>query len=352
VRFSAFGRQWHWRVSPNTHLLASLPRTQKTALSADTSLWQGQGISHPGHWLRFSVWNNAKTGLREIHGMWWDGLDFYVIEPAHATPLAERLEKAGVPASGLVTYRLSDVRWNRPLACGTGDEENDFSRDYDMLFAEMRSGLKSSQDSQAATLQLNVAIVADTFYQNHWGSNTSSSILNLMNNVDGIYSNQIGVTLNLSQLLMLNDNGPMTATDSAVLLPQFRDWVGAGNLVNPGLAHLFTSRNLDGNIKGRAYLNVLCGGQWGTGIDEVVGNSYETIIVAHEMGHNFGADHDGDANGSCPNEPPNTYIMSPTVSASYTNFSACSVNVLTTSAGVASCLVPVGSDLIFAHGFE
>ncbi len=353
----AFGQEWQWQVTANTRLLATVPAQQRKKWLTGASLWQGRSPQNPQAWLRFSLWNNPVTGQTEWHGLWWDGAEFYRIAPAHATALASHFEKLGQSERTLV-YRLSDVVADARLACGVNDADDadnfqplatDHYRD---LFSELDERWKSAQSDAAASSQLNVAIVADTYYQSQWGSNTTASILNLMNNVDGIYSNQIGVTLNISQILVLNDNGPMTATDSGVLLPQFRDWVGAGNLNNPGLAHLFTSRNLDGNIKGRAYVNVLCAGQWGTGIDEIVGNSYETIIVAHEIGHNFGADHDGDAAGSCPNEPANTYIMSPVVSASYTSFSPCSQNILVNNAAAAACITPVANDLIFAHGFE
>ncbi len=359
LAFSAFGRHWQWQVQDNARLLEKLGQNQRQRLSDRVSLWQGVDLHHPAHWLRFSLWHDPSTGQTELHGMWWDGSELYLLSPVGQTALATAAAKRGRDADTTVAYRLSDVIPSEPLACGvnnpvgSGEGPGDgFNGKYQQLLADLKQKVAETRQPDAATSQLNVAIVADTFYQNHWGNNTTASILNLMNNVDGIYSNQIGVTLNVAQILTLNDNGPMTATDSGVLLPQFRDWVGAGNLTNPGLAHLFTSRNLDGNIKGRAYVNVLCAGKWGTGIDEIVGNSYETIIVAHEMGHNFGADHDGDSNGSCPNEPPNTYIMSPTVSASYTDFSPCSASVVTTNAGVASCIVPVGNDVIFAHGFE
>ncbi len=351
VVFTAFGQSWRWQVSPNRQLLAQLPPAQKKTLAEDISLWKGHDKAHPERWIRFSLWRDPRTGETQLHGMWWDGRDFYLIKPVSGTPLEKTFAARGWPQSSTVAYRLADVISQQSLACGV-DGNHDFSPGYQGLLSDLHSAVKNTVLPSVATQQLNVAIVADTFYQNWWGANTTNSILNLMNNVDGIYNNQIGVAVVVSQLVMLTDNAGMTATDSGVLLEQFRDWVGAGNLNNPGLAHLFTSRNLDGNIKGRAWLGVLCAGRWGTGIDEIVGNSYETIIVAHEMGHNFGADHDGDANGSCPNEPINTYIMSPSVTASYTNFSPCSANVLVNAAASASCLLPLGPDLIFLHGFE
>ncbi len=346
--FRAFGRQWRWQVKRNQRLLEGLPAKIRANLSHTVQLWKGRSLESPDGWLRFSLWQPEDSGMPELHGLWWDGQEFYVLAPLFRTTLDSSMP-AGIDRRAIVVYRLADVVYDQPV---NGAHEQDFLHAPRHLVDELRTRFKAAQETGAATQQLNVAIVADTFYQSLWGGSTTSSILNLMNNVDGIYSNQIGVAVAVSQIVTLSNNAGMTATDPITLLEQFRDWVGAGNISNPGLAHLFTSRDLDGNVKGIAWVNVLCAGALGTGVDEVVGASYETILVAHEMGHNFGADHDGDANGSCPDEPIETYIMSPSVSASYTNFSPCSVTVLENAAAAATCLVPLGPDLIFQHGFE
>ena len=40
----------------------------------------------------------------------------------------------------------------------------------------------------------------------------------------------------------------------------------------------------------------------------------DSLVSAHEIGHNFGADHDGDSQGSCPNTPSSGFLMAPIVS--------------------------------------
>ncbi len=359
LAFSAFGHHWQWQVQDNARLLEKLGQNQRQRLSRRVSLWQGRDPHHPAHWLRFSLWQNPSTGQSELHGMWWDGSELYLLAPVGRTALATAAAKRGSDPDTTVAYRLSDVIPSEPLACGvntpdgSGEGPGDgFNGKYQQLLADLKQSLAETRQSGAATSQLNVAIVADTFYQSHWGSNTTASILNLMNNVDGIYSNQVGVAIAVSALLTPNTNGGMTSTDPSTLLGQFDSWISQNNVTNPGLAHLFTSRNLDGSTIGLAWIDVLCRQSQGTGIDEIVGNSWETLLVAHEMGHNFGAWHDGDTAHNCGSVPEDTYIMSPTLCPSCPDFSACSVTTMQPAINSASCLVPVGNDVIFAHGFE
>ena len=110
-----------------------------------------------------------------------------------------------------------------------------------------------------------------------------------------------------------------------------------------GLTHLYTGRDLQGTTAGIAYLDVLCHPSAGAGLSEISNSpTIDALVAAHEIGHNFGADHDGDPTGSCPSEPL-VYIMAPSVSPANNTFSACSVGVMQASAAIASCVTPLPS---------
>ncbi len=98
-----------------------------------------------------------------------------------------------------------------------------------------------------------------------------------------------------------------------------------------------------------AYLGVLCSTSFGYGVSEVRSNSQiAALIVAHEMGHNFGAPHDGA--DACAAQT-GTWIMNPSISTAATQFSPCSVTQMSDDVNAATCLVPLATAL-FRNGFE
>ena len=139
-----------------------------------------------------------------------------------------------------------------------------------------------------------------------------------------------------------NTTDPFDGTlDSSMLLDQVSEYrlqTPAQNSL--GLTHLYTGRNFTTSTVGVAWRGTLCENYFGAGVSEGrVGLLTDSLIAAHEIGHNFGAEHDGDPAGSCPMETGN-FIMSPSVSASQ-QFSDCSISEMQAVAAVASCVTPL-----------
>ena len=109
-------------------------------------------------------------------------------------------------------------------------------------------------------------------------------------------------------------------------------------LYSRGLTHLFTGRNLDGDTVGIAYTDTLCRQQYGVSLTEVNNRSswIESLIAAHEIGHNFGAGHDGE--GQCAGTPQGEYVMSPAVGQNASAFSQCSLNAMLPRVQSAQCV--------------
>jgi hypothetical protein len=65
----------------------------------------------------------------------------------------------------------------------------------------------------------------------------------------------------------------------------------------------------------------------------------DSLIAAHEIGHNFNAEHDGEEGSPCEAEPE-TFIMAPRVNGSE-EFSACSITIMQREAASARCVNPL-----------
>ena len=103
-----------------------------------------------------------------------------------------------------------------------------------------------------------------------------------------------------------------------------------------GLTHLYTGHDLESNTVGIAYTKALCNPRFGAGLTQASNNAYfDSLVAAHEIGHNFGAPHDGE--GDCSAQT-GSFIMASTLNGSDT-FSPCSLELMQAHMAGASCLV-------------
>lgn len=190
-----------------------------------------------------------------------------------------------------------------------------------------------------ATEQLDVSIIGDVLF-NQNNTDPEGLAITLLNAVDGIYSDQVGVAINVSALELLQNNGTLTSTASQTLLNQLAALSRTGAVPNPGLVHLLTGRNLNGSTIGIAFLSVLCSQNFGVGLSEIRTGSMglNVILIAHELGHNFGAPHDNQGGSACASVPAG-FTMNPFINGASDTFSQCSLDQIAPEVAAASCLV-------------
>jgi len=325
LEFHAFGRGFRVQLSSNQRLA-------QFAAGSAVQLYKGALEGAPGSWARISIHDGLPRG------MIWDGSELFIVDAAPET--------VNYGAAGTVMFKLSDAVLERGVSF-TGDAvetPRDPAAAYGAMIGELRARTQALQ-AGVATEGVEISILGDAAYLARYGGEAQArdAILTRLNNVDGIFSAQVGVEL---QVVSVNPAGELTAglsatTDSSTLLTELGELRRqTPALVATGLTHLFTGRQLDGDTAGIAYSLGLCSQRFAASVTMAHNSAaLDTLITAHEIGHVFGAPHDGEQ--ECASTPQNQYIMTPSLSTSVTSFSQCSLDQINAVIDSYSCVVPL-----------
>jgi len=207
-----------------------------------------------------------------------------------------------------------------------------------------------------------MGVAADCSYVSNYKTQDASKkqILADWNQASKVYESTFNVQLGIVQLDIRqpqcggsSDAWDVDCNDAYTInkrLSDFSRWRGNNPNDGAGLWHLVTKCGSGPKI-GVAWLKALCQTQVttqpdasGSGTDYTTGTGVSSIVkdewkvVAHEIGHNFGAQHDCDSStcpcvnncGCCPCQDQcdcqGTYLMNPTADVKTDAFSPCSVN--------------------------
>lgn len=242
----------------------------------EVETYKGTLIGAPDIQGRFTITDDSFEGV-----VFFD--DWLFIEPA-ATYLDE-----SEPAD-MVVYRKSDVTHDVELNCGGThhfDEQGTFKADFPTAQATDYTTRYTAEVATEADYEFVRAVGG--------GRNANRNILSILNRVDGLYERQLALNLEVTyQHVWETSKDPYSGTDGRDLIEQFRGYWNANYFHEDyDSAHMWTARDMDGG--GIAAISTVC--RWrdlSYGVSKYYRNapsSVSFIIAAHEIGHNFGADH-------------------------------------------------------------
>ncbi|MFO1392706.1 MAG: M12 family metallo-peptidase [Steroidobacteraceae bacterium] len=334
VRFEAFGRPFELDLQSNEQILRALPAATRARLPAH-ALYRGSLNGLPGSWVRLTRIDGR------LYGAIWDGTEIYAVAPAGA--IAATLEHPRpVDPMATMIYRAADVEsglgagFCAAIAPGM---RRTAAAEYQAVVAELNS--PAAEAALVATGELDIGLIADTQFGQRF-ADPQGVMLSRLNTVDGIFSSQVGVGVVATDLRVLTSNGGLTSTAASTLLNQLADYRAAtpGQL-SRGLSHLMTGRDLDGSTVGVAFVGTICGGPEAASLSQQGSDPWiGALVTAHEIGHNFGALHDGETGSPCASTPQ-TFLMAAMLNGSST-FSQCSLDTMAPTVQSARCFAAVG----------
>jgi len=325
MSFDAFGRRFDISLEENRALMGF---ASNQAIIDNVKVYRGNLATAPDSWVRMTIVNEVPTGLI------WDGQQVFAIDSVDGDVSIYRLDDLSVTPDA--------------FGCTLAEASNNAGQLFKTVVAEASANV-SQFKAPGAISQMDIGVISDSLFSADKGASTEAEMLTRMNNVDGIFSAQLGVQLNVTQIDIFSaGNDPFSGeTFSNDLLDEVSDYRFSNSAQNAnGLSHLFTGRDLDNNTVGIAYGGgfggAICSRRYGSGLTQATHSAtFDSLIVAHELGHNFGSPHDGTQGSACESEEQD-FLMAPSLNGSDT-FSACSIVQMQDDIDAASCINPLPS---------
>lgn len=244
-----------------------------------------KGETFDGRITRFTITKDY------LMGVILDGQKYYTIRP-----LSDYTKNKN--DKELIIYESSDIISQEYF-------KNDFEETIENAITQQKqiaSVRGISNDIEPCSYYLEIATDADyEYFMNAGGGNvinTYQNILSVLNIVEGVYESIFGIKFLVTfQNVYTTISNPYSTTDASALLNQFKDyWNSNRTDVIRDVAHLFTGQTLNNNIVGIAKLGHIGDNQ---SYSLSMNRLQMFTTTAHELGHNFNANHPSSATCEC-----------------------------------------------------
>lgn len=317
--------------------------------SIKSTYYKGQIVGHPKSTLRLSKHNNHWRGILVLSGQ-LHRIDMQVVDN-------------GFTSTPLIAKLMTTDNSNQQLCASPSNTEMPVLQSTPMAMASTIVSLSTATMSSAVAssplcvnpidgvcLLPHIEFAYDLSYQALGPSSETpyERAVSEINEAELFFESGLGFRFSQLSLTMLNATQDELIENAKADHIEDDDLNGAATLVNTlrvlrsrgllsflqsprSIFHFVTGRNFPDNangdnVVGIAYPKQACE-RFGlnTGLTDAGDTSIVGLVMAHEIGHNLGADHDDiDVNG-CPS---NQNVMSSRIDATITEFSSCSIDAI------------------------
>lgn len=325
LSFTVEGRRWEISLTPND-LRSSNYRTEKSVNGNARIPVDMDGV----HTYKGNVVGLSNTDARfTIDEKTIQGVIFTQDEKFYLEPASRYSKEAS--NTDFVFYSERDLIKTEVGTCAVSL--------HDKVESAAKEFVPQKAESISALKVVELATEADFEYVNAFGGSVqaNNSILGILNVVQSVYESELNLRLRVVyQHTWETQAQPYNGTDPNATLVQFRDhWNANFTNIQRDIAHLWTGRTMNNGIVGTAYVGVVCnapGSAYGFS-QKFDFEPNKFYITAHEIGHNFGAQH-SDGQAGCAQT-----IMESAIHFLATSFCQFSRNQINTHATVnSSCL--------------
>ncbi len=291
----------------------------QTIQRGEVTTFKGKVAGEADSDVRMTISGAAIEGYVEVGG------ERFFVEPAQNY-------SRFAAADDVVFYREMDLLKDKSFLCDTELTER-IERGKEMISANAPETAPEQHIVELAT-------EADFQYVAQLGgaAQANNEILSSLNMVEGMYEREFNLSISVTYQHTWSTADPFDGTTSNTLLVSFRDYWNVNlpqTQYSRDAAHLFSGKPGVSGM-GLAYIGVVCSNPnfaYGLG-GKTVSAPINSLVTAHEIGHNLGAHH-VDAAQNCANTTMNQIIsyLTPPVFCAFT-----SNEVTAYVAASASCL--------------